>query len=300
MKFIEKDKPKIIKQIRMGLVKELKNHDVMRRCINGISVDVDRRIKLPKEYEDAILFDYYNDSEGKTYKKFAITNDLCKIDLSEVDIEDINFNHGNKESLDLSYSNLKVDFSKTYQAKNGRVVEVSNVDFSHIDLSDSKLEVLGKTNTPIVFRDCRLAFTALKLSNFDEITFYSCNLNNNDFSNLLGIELDGHSFSSGDRLISFNGACDLNNTKLNIKYEGCNFENDKKYLKERLNGGYLNGCFINGKAIWSKYNWHNASLTAKDNYKKFLDGEAQNVLNDIREQMTHPKKKKYVKEKEEE
>ena len=119
-------------------------------------------------------------------------------------IEDINFNHGNKESLDLSYSNLKVDFSKTYQAKNGRVVEVSNVDFSHIDLSDSKLEVLGKTNTPIVFRDCRLAFTALKLSNFEEITFYSCNLNNNDFSNLLGIELDKTTVIDIFKALSFN------------------------------------------------------------------------------------------------
>ena len=58
MKFIERDKSKIIKQIRIELIKELKNYDVMRRCINGISVDVDRRIKLPKEFEDALLFDY--------------------------------------------------------------------------------------------------------------------------------------------------------------------------------------------------------------------------------------------------
>ena len=299
MKFIERDKSKIIKQIRIELIKELKNYDVMRRCINGISVDVDRRIKLPKEFEDALLFDYFKDSEGKTYKKFAIIEDLCKIDLSEVGMEDVDFNQKAKKVLDLSYSNLKVDFSKTYQAKNGYVVEVSNVDFSHMDLSDSKHDVFAKKYTPtIIFRNCSLSFTNFKIINGEEIEFISCLLGNNDLSDLKDIELDGHSFASGDRLISFNGNCDLINTKLNIRYDGSVFECDKKFLKETLGRGYLNGCFINGKAIWTKYDWHNAGIKAKENYTNFLNAEAQNVINEIREQMVKPKKKKLVQEEE--
>jgi uncharacterized protein YjbI with pentapeptide repeats len=290
MKVLENDKMKVIKQIRLGLVKELKKYDV--KGLNATISD-SSRIKLPKEYEDDILFDYYYDEDGIAYKRFAIRYDLHKIDLSGVDIMGLNLDQDSKSRLDLSYSNLNIDFTKLYQVRAGRKITVANVDFSHMDLYKSKLACLDE---PISFVNCDLSSSNIRLPFSGELTrmveFEDCDLSYNDFSFLGIFYVSDDAFETENRLMSFKGNCSLNGTGLKIAYNASSvLPGDREYLRKCIKKVQINGCCINGKKIYSQKDWYNAKLKALTNYKKFLNEEAQRVIDDIHGQITGTKKK---------
>lgn len=290
MKALEKDREKIIKQIRTGLIKELKSYEIKKRKINGVSINDSRRIKIPKEYEDEVLFNYYFDEEGQKYKRFAITSGLYKIDLSEVDITDLNLQQDNKSYLDLSYTNLNMDFTKLYNDWHERSIKVSNVDFSYMDLYKSKLTMLNKAirfeNCDFISANLRLPYQAERVQS---INFINCSLTGNDLSSFIDMRIDINGIQSEDRKLIFTEKCNLSNTGLKIKYPHEIYcDPEKEYVRDLLKTGYLNGCYIDGKKVMSKEEWLHARTKALENYKKFLNDEAQNVLNDIHAQIVSP------------
>lgn len=98
----------------MGINKEEYNNTeraIFRRRIYIKSKDIEfnssRRIQLPAEKLDYLLFDY--DEEGKKYFGYFYDG-LSKIDLSSVDFEDTIF--VDPSIVNLEDTNAKIDFSK--------------------------------------------------------------------------------------------------------------------------------------------------------------------------------------------
>ena len=93
--------------------------DELRKRISEKLKDVDfnpdKRIILPKEMLEELLFDVDYDAEGMRRKKIGYHfNGLDKLDLSKISFNDASFN-SQKYEIDLSNTNAKIDFFKSYE-----------------------------------------------------------------------------------------------------------------------------------------------------------------------------------------
>jgi uncharacterized protein YjbI with pentapeptide repeats len=294
MEIKEKNKrEKLIKQIRVGLEKELEKMNIKRvnEITNEVEIDDSLRIKLPKEYAEEILFDSFeNEKHGTRYKMFAIRKDLHKIDLSEISLEDYRFGPPDYRPLDLSYSNLKIDFSKTYNAKNNYSTFIWNTDFDHMDLSNIDFEVFHQPG--IIFNCCDLSNTKLhiKEDTTSNVKFNACDLTGNDLSNIkLCFNKEGIGAEYTDPHLGFT-RCKLINTGLHIDLPLGLSEDSKEMLKRLLVDGKLDGCYLNDKKVLSKEEWVDLKIKAQKEFKNYIDEEAKRVLEDIHNQATKHKK----------
>ena len=87
--------------------------------------------------------------DGKTYKTIGFLFDnICKLDLSNLSFEDVSFN--NDSYVDLSNTNAKIEFDKSYEFKKNNEVIVKNTSFKNVDLSNNNFEYLTTNKKAIL------------------------------------------------------------------------------------------------------------------------------------------------------
>jgi uncharacterized protein YjbI with pentapeptide repeats len=257
-----------------------------RICLKLKDVDFDpnNRIKLPKDVLEELLFDVGHDDDNVKYKKFAYYNvGLEKLDLSKISFNDVSFK--SDYQIDLSDTNAKIDFFKTYEWKKNHVMFIRNVKFKNVDLSNNEFVKLKDVDRAIVIFDkCNFSNTKMHLYYFP-MTFVNCDLSNNDFSKLYldpkGVEGDP------SRVILKNGPlqmedCNLANTGIKIGY---NY--DKLDISSLISKGYLDGCIFNGVKIKSEEEQQEESKELLKKYNNYKSNRINKVLDTIDEQLNH-------------
>ena len=244
---LPKDKERL-DAIREDLDKYLDNID-----FDDIEDGLDTRRYQEKEYLEAILFDTYEDDKKRKFKRIGFrSKNLCKLDLREVSFEDVSFNGEDYpdleegERIDLSNTNARIDFSKSYEYKTTGQVVLKSVDFHGTNLSRNNWHDL--TNKCFAFiKNCNFADTHSSLTDEGRKVYLKINgtdLSNNDLSDI-SINYDKQlSLSPEITFIS----CIFTKTGINVEYRG----NDKGTIREIVTDPNYKGCKYNGRPIRTK------------------------------------------------
>ena len=257
--------------------------------LKDVDFNPDKRIILPKEMLEELLFDVDYDLEGIKRKRIGYHYDgLDKLDLSKISFNDVSFN-SQKHRINLSNTNAKIDFFKTYEWRKsyGNLLCIHNIDFSNVDLSNNEFvkttEVVDKIREPLaVINECNFSNTKIHLYYFP-ITFAHCDLSNNDFS---GLYLDPKPVEDQPtRIIFENGPltmedCNLANTGIKIGY---NY--DKLNFNDLIEKGYLDGCIFHGVKIKSKEEQAKDAEVLLKKYNTFKSKRINKVLDLIDDQL---------------
>lgn len=241
---------------------------------------------------------------------------LSKIDLSKVDFDDVTWGFFDKSNIQrgigkLTYyldkeewgkisklaaklpqkthdtnenticyrnTNARIDFSKSFEAKNiGRVI-MRNCDFSGTDLIKNVL-------TSGTIDKCNLANTNLCLS-LDDSELHKRNFIIRG-TDLTGIDLGNLTINASDLCdsyhssIIFDGHCNFTNTALNIMYDSDNPELDsymKTIFREQIMPN-LGGCRINeGKRLLTKEELKELRENKIKEYEEYKDEIANSFI----------------------
>lgn len=207
---------------------------------------------------------------------------LAKIDLSEVSFDDVIWTfyddvfildglryvrdcYGKKIEIDLSNTNARIDFSKSFWAKiqektgiikgeyNG-LLEIIDANFENVDLSNNILD-----NDKVFIAHCNFSNTGLKVisekKELQEISITQSNMTGTDLSQLtvpFGYIMDEYEIegippkfiNTGLKIISR-----LGDKKGFIEEEYPEIFQEE--YQEIMNSGSLDGCFMDGKFIKS-------------------------------------------------
>lgn len=253
--------------------------------LKDVDYNPDKRISLPKDILEELLFDIEYDAEGMKRKKIGYHfNGLDKLDLSKISFNDVSFN-SQKYEIDLSNTNAKIDFFKSYEWKKAKLLCINNVNFSNVDLSNNEfVKTKDFENLGAVFVDCNLSNTKIHLYYFP-MTFKNCDLSNNDFS---GLYLDPkEAEDQPNRILFTNGPlivenCNLANTGIKIGY---NY--DKLNFNDLIEKGYLDGCIFHGVKIKSKEEQVKDAEVLLKKYNTFKSNRINKVLDTIDNQLNH-------------
>jgi len=321
--------------------------DKLRTKIIELLKDVPQgqRIKIDNDILDDLIFFKGKNKEGKVIKVPVWTGEfLRKIDLSEISFENAFFQDGysldsideemdaediskfksknggyiapfvneNSTSIDFSYTNANIDFSKVYTPT------IYDCNFEGVDLSKSNVECLT-TIMDSNFKNTNITF------NFNSKFFFytDSDFSGNDFSNS---NVDANAFYLDT--IRHLGGSNFSNTGLNINYEepdipqeyyeACKeLEKLEKLPKEEQSGeefrlkrnqyeqivgsfseevkfkevfeGYINegkfdGCYINGKKVLSKEERQVIAQEKKLEYENMQDELLSSVIDNIEQQ----------------
>ncbi len=229
---------KKIVEIRESVVEELKN------------VPEGTRIKLDKDLLENLLFEkiVINKSQNKVAKIPVWSGEfLSKIDLSEVDFENVSWSFtwwirdGNNPFEDISdadlfgltgkidcdaeiiykNTNANIDLSKSFEFKEKGDIDVGGVDFENTQLS------IGNAKT-VYFSGTNLKGTNVDLRGASSIDGVGSDFTGIDLSFMT---VDSKSLFLGDVFCS----CNLSNTGINVNFEntydfanliGCNFNHE--------------------------------------------------------------------------
>lgn len=252
-----------------------KGRDELRKRVhlklNDVEFNPESRIKLPLDILEELLFDY---KENGKYKKIEfISDNICKLDLSEVSFYNVSFN--SDDNINLSNTNGTYDFSKTFEYLDHRATIIRNINFENVDLSNQSLE------GDIYFSNCN--FRNTKLFPFwigGETTLRSCDMRDNDlykngmFKDPLFTcedeDISGDLFfiHKGCKTFFINTNLSGTNAHINLTDELSNSDYD--YLNNLIKMGYLNGCYLNDKLILTseeKSSQRNEMLRKYNKYK---------------------------------
>lgn len=267
-------------------------------------VPVGQRVHLDKELLESLLFETYTEklgniwgeNSGKNVKvKYLIWSGafLSKIDLSEVSFDDVMWNltynynrnvidgsqnhYKGIQSIDLSGTNARIDFSKSFAGKYinnaENSLDFSYCNFSGVDLSNNVIDCNCYINK------CNFSNTNINLNLNGQHSIKICcsDMSGNDFSQYT---VDEEFFSEIVQI------CNFTNTGLKIIFtpipreildavnkflseQASQFDYEKSHCKrgdydyvtifkaqqnlfDVIKNGYLNGCYINGKKILSE------------------------------------------------
>lgn len=308
-----------------------------------------QRIHLDKKLLEELLFDTYNEEfemgcalDGKKVPvKYLVWSGpfLSKLDLSEVSFDDVlwevrdfepetyfvqgttnHYAESGVEAIDLSNTNAKIDFSKSFARKyaddsGGVILELflSKCDFTNTDLSNNLIDY------DFCVSDCDLSSTGLKidLESESQIRLYCSNLSNLDFS---AYTVDEHFFGTEwDVGKPCANECDLSNTGLRVKttpvsakefaiyksmdtmtaeqqqkaiddkfatlYENNVFE-CMLLLGDSIKVGNLVGCYVNDKPILSKEQRQAMAKEKKEEYEKMKADLITSATQSIEQQVS--------------
>ncbi len=227
------------------------------------------RINLKKDQLDKMIFDkvVVDEEKGIYYKVPVWTGPfLSKLDLSEVDFEDVSWSINEKPNAgdiqrikeeiekikngeikpnetyslsfvnegsmnkDFSNTNANIDFSKSFEAKYFNIIIIKDANLSNVDLSNNSFDI---DYLEISFSD--LSNTHINISKARDLFIMTSNLENVNLSYLTleaGFEAEDLVLRSGEtddreKEIWFLG-CNLCNTDLNITL---NERRDKEYYE---------------------------------------------------------------------
>ena len=258
-----------------------------------------KRLTIKKDWIEPLLFDEHIDKEGYHYKTIGYTyDDIRYIDLSNVSFEDVSFDFRNydcnknltkeekdKMILNLNGTNAKIDFMKTYEMRKYKQLNLSNVCFSGLDLSNNNYV---DENGVSVFHNalvinCDFRGTGLKITT-PEVHFYDSNLYCVDLS-----ELEMHLY---DVMNSFSN-CDLRDTGLNIKiYDSVNPDSIAKAMQ---NPNY-EGCRLGKTIITSNREKGERAAGIYYDYEAWRNAMIDDICYDLDKQVNGSKNKTLKKE----
>lgn len=309
------------------------------------SVPDGQRIHLDKDLLEDLLFNELvcNKENGETVKLPVWSGEfLRKIDLSEVSFDNVSWYFctdgyegymlyyekqiidkefcdlieakyflRNNDMVDYSYTNAKIDFSKSWEARHGEI-RIASCNFAGVDLSNNN----GIRNIEEIYI-CDLSNTKLKLTldnfskenkNGDSIISRT-NLSSVDLSEITQDAIS--MIDCGD----YNGGvggivddlCDLSNTGFNVilnpkvfkeqtihrsKDDGSVLTQNmlEEIFSRMIESGRLDGCYINGKLIKSKEERQAFAQEIIEEYEKMKDDIFDSVIGSIDEQVGHIKR----------
>lgn len=211
--------------------------------LNGYEFE-GKRIHLPKEDIEKILFDIYPFTDAKRIG-FNSKN-IHKLDLSEVSFEDVSFISFDPEKpINLANTNARIDLSKSWDYKDKSALYLANIDLRNVDLSNNDFEELTKNKTATIW-SCNLSNTKLQITPKVSASFINCNLSNNDLIGLI-IHLK---ISDGKYLLSTGllelTHCNISNTNITLNPSHNMLKYQLYYLQNDPN---FTGCYLNGNKI---------------------------------------------------
>lgn len=269
-----------------------------------------QRVTIKKDLLEELLFETIKYDDIVIKLPFWSGKFLSKIDLSNVDFEDVSWTalsdcsgtplsdklessyyedlatkaeylykelkHRFKDYdfvIDYSNTNAKIDFKKSAEAKysSDEKTAVWEANFSGMDFSDASMDGLN-------FSWCDLSNTGIKISNESNLSFYYCNLENNNLNNLtFRIEeiIDYHKVYE----------CNLKNTGIKFIYDndkklpaGYTVEDWGKEISNILKAGKLDGCYVDGKLIHSKEERQQIAEQKRQEYKDYINDLAASAI----------------------
>lgn len=272
-----------------------------------------KKIQLSNETLDQLLFDTYvvNKEKGIKVKLPVWSGDfLRKLDLSRVSFEDVSWgmmsdetiidyfdysiiDEDFKDKLDEGHigfgsicyanTNAKIDLSKSFDAKYGnKFIQIVGCDFSNTDLSNTKLQLNGKS-FKIISSNC--SNTNIPLCFF--ITPDS-DLSNNDFNKL---DIDANELLHYDDWAFYGTNLTNTGAHINLNINNDLTEKVKKRLKYYIENYWI-GCYLNGKLLKSPDEKKHSAEATRGEYEQYKSQEFANILGSIAEQMdsSGPKK----------
>lgn len=246
----------------LSLEEKLALRESVRRKLEEIEFNPNRRIKLPKERLEEILFD--GTENDKAFGYFG--EGLCKLDLSEVSFDGVSL--ASSRFIDLSNTNIKIDFRKlSPDFYNKDWVRICNIDFTNVDLSNSHFEDRNVCD----FYRCSFKNTKISLNTARVYYINKCDLTGLDLSSTILYSMawkyERRDGKDPDTLECRNNGhalvireCNLSDTHATIK-EGPDNPNElyviKKFSKEKsrrqigklMAKGYLKNCIIEDETI---------------------------------------------------
>ena len=280
------------------------------------------RVHIDKNILESLLFKkiVYNRDTGETLKLPVWSGDfLRKIDLSEVDFEDVAWSLvvregydfpeeefkdfmdektyeeiedilpilDDEETVNYSNTNARIDFTKSFDYKKKGRVCILFCDFSFVDLSNNTLD-----DTANLY-ECNLANTKINTQfntppdKFGQIA--SCDLTNVKIN---GLTMDILKYADGYEVLD---DCVLTNTGVNFT-----FDLNSKYIRENalayrsmIEVGHwkscvcnalpnIAGCFINGKRVLSDQEILELRESKKEEYKAYKRDLITSVTEDLK------------------
>lgn len=272
------------------------------------TVPYGQRIKLDEELLNELLFEkkqvipeqYFKNTEEFFMKGFAKVpvwsgEFLRKIDLSKVSFEGVTWCASDYPAIiqqmngifdfnsivDYSYTNANIDFSSSFDARDGmeygrKVMYIINCNFSGVDLSnndimDTMIIRSNISNTNINLKNSKLY---CHNSNLTNVSLVNHNIDINDF-------LTEDSYGK----INICGESIFLNTKLNIVGNIDSLsEKMKNFLYDYIRNGKLNGCYLNGQLI-NGFEYTNGTHVRKNyEYEKMKEELFDTITQSIEEQ----------------
>ena len=229
---------------------------------------------------------YHYHYQENIQKKYLVWSGsfLSKIDLSEIEFDDVVWNvddsyyvDNNIDSINMSKTNAKIDFSKSYDYKKNKELNISHCNFKGTNLKKSMSNVKDVNSINII--DSCFAKTKL---NFEITPENIKHLYNNDFS-----ECDLSKNTIDNEFLINNPNNNFNNSKIKIVAD---ILTDDLY-KNIYQYDYLNNCYLNGNVI-------NSKNIIDDKAKEYLDKkEKDKYIKDLRKTLQEKKPSKYRKRK---
>ena len=242
-----------------------------------------RKIKLPNNLFEMILFDTTLDNEGNVCKKIALPGDITNLfDYSDISFEDVSLDCNETatkyDNMVVLNNTAKIDLSKTYEYKNKNQLVANCLFLNGADLLGANMEELTRINSAeferVSFRD-----TSIQMNENVNASFVECDLSNVFLGNIQ-LDLDTKICHFNDKL-SFKD-CNLGNSGINLvgynecsKEEYCNVYKDTNFL----------GCYVNGKLIKSlRENFETKKQVLLD-YNKYSKNTINKTLSMVRKQI---------------
>ena len=202
-----------------------------------------KKIYIDKDELEYLLFDTVN-TKCTIRKKYLVWSGpfLSKIDLSEIDFNDVEWNINDEyyvknsiKSIDLIRTNANIDFSKSFDYKEHNSLNISFCNFKGTNLSKSfksiefdKLKEISNS----CFKNTKLN---ININNFKNTRIY-----NNDFS-----ECKFENCTIDESVLTKYPNNNYSNSNIRIKAQ----ELTENLYKNIYECGYLDNCYINDKKI---------------------------------------------------
>ena len=286
------------------------------------SVPDGQRIHLEKEVLEELLFDTYAEQlnytwgnlEGqKAQVKYLVWTGkfLRKIDLSEVSFDDVlwdldyvpagYFMYGTPyryegiREIDLSNTNARIDFSKSFEGKhlrndenkgNNKDIIITRCFFDNVDLSNN---VLGDT-CDCWLRECDFSNTGIVLNFGGEygISMADCNFTGLDLSKYT---VDEFFFTTDRRISGEDGRLLTGGVNNNFTNTGLNVQTYEegpalvtRHLGQEIQMGNLVGCYVNGKKILSLKERQAVAQEKGAKYEKYKEDLISGTTSSIEQQ----------------
>ena len=268
---------------------------------NGDLYYIDKEELEELLFETDLCHDY---KEQKILQKYIVwSGDFLQfIDLSKVSFDNVDWdvrvsnhyrshaNHYKKiNSINLSNTNAKIDFSKSFNINLNRPVSLFKCNFANVDLSNSHGEYI------LDIIDSNLSNTSINLDLELENKFFNGILTDSSYysiidSNLENVDLSKYtinpkSFTSEFDCLYISKTTNLSNTGININVFKKDYSKDiLEVLKEMIQKDALKGCFINRQKISSKEEKQKRKETLKNEYNYFKEENINTCLNYLKNQ----------------